>query len=310
VSELTLLTTLELENKLGEGVIWDPVGGIFWWTDIEGHRLYRYQLANQDLQSWTTPERLASFALVEPGSFSGSAEQRMIAGFESGFAYYEPESGLLEWLINTDTDNPHARLNDGRADRQQRFWAGGMVEPLGSAGDAGKLYCLDRDLQCTEKLNGIAISNSLCWSPNSQILYHTDTPTQRIDQYDFNPVTAALSNRREFVATEAGCYPDGSTVDSQGYVWNAQWGGSQIVRYSADGTTDLVLPLPVSQPTCVAFGGANLDILFITSARQGLSDQAVKEQPLAGSCFIYQTPFRGINDPTFRPRSKSAVLKR
>ena len=100
-----------------------------------------------------------------------------------------------------------------------------------------------------------------------------------------------------------GCYPDGSTVDAQGYVWNAQWGGSQIVRYSPDGTTDLVLPLPVSQPTCVAFGGANLDILFITSARQSLSDPALKNQPLAGSCFIYETPFRGLSDPTFRTRT-------
>ncbi len=301
MSELTLLTTLELENELGEGVIWDAAGGSFWWTDIERHRLYRYQLANQDLQSWTTPERLASFALVEPGSVSVGAEQRLVAGFESGFAYYDPESGSLEWLTKIDPDNSHTRLNDGRADRQQRFWAGGVVEPLGYAGEAGKLYCLDQDLQCSEKLGDIAISNSLCWSPNSQIMYHTDTPTQRIDQYDFDPLTAGLSNRREFVTTEAGCYPDGSTVDAQGYVWNAQWGGSQIVRYSPDGSTDLVLSLPVSQPTCVAFGGANLDVLFITSARQNLSDQALKEQPLAGSCLIYQTPFRGLSDPLFRP---------
>ncbi len=298
MADITLLTEIPVANELGEGVIWDDEGGSFWWTDIERNRLYRYQLAGADLKCWDTPERLASFALLAPGSHS---EALLVAGFESGFAYYHPESGYLHWIAKIAADNPNTRLNDGRADRQQRFWAGGMAEAGAGDQDAGSLYCLDQQLVCTEKFGDIKISNSLCWSPDSTRMYHTDTPSQRIDVYDFEPSTAALSNRRAFVTTEPGCFPDGSTVDAQGYLWNAQWGGSRVVRYAPDGTQDLVLAVPITQPSCVAFGGPQMDILFVTSAWQSLDEPALAEQPSAGNGFLYQTPYRGLPDPRFKP---------
>jgi sugar lactone lactonase YvrE len=288
-----LIETLKVKNILGEGIIWDAVGGAVWWTDIDGSKLYRYYWADKQLDHWITPERLGCFALMADSDY-------LICGFASGFAYFNPhnsEIADLQWLEKIEQDNPGTRLNDGRADRQGRFWAGTMVES-GDQG-SGALYCLDQQLQVTSKVSGLSISNGLCWSPDSKIMYHTDTPSQRINAYDFDAVTGAISNQRCLIRTEKGCFPDGSTVDAEGYIWNAQWGASQVVRYSPEGEVDFVLPLPFSQPTCVAFGGPQLDRLFITSATQGLDRQALLAQPEAGNVLVFQTNITGTPDSRF-----------
>ena len=292
----TLIETLKVKNTLGEGVIWDAIGAAVWWTDIDGSKLYRYHLADKKLDHWSTPERLGSFALVADSDY-------LICGFASGFAYFNPhessnfDSTDLQWLHRVEEDNGGTRLNDGRADRQGRFWAGSMVES-GDPG-AGALYCLDQQLQVTSKVSGLTISNGLCWSPDSTLMYHTDTPSRRIHRYDFDVTTGAITNQSCLVRTERGCFPDGSTVDAEGYIWNAQWGASQVVRYSPEGEVDFVLPLPVSQPTCVAFGGPKLDMLLVTSASQGLDAQALLAEPEAGNVFVFQTNITGTPDSRF-----------
>ena len=289
----TLMETLKVKNTLGEGVIWDAIGAAAWWTDIDGSKLYRYDPAHKQLDHWSTPERLGSFALVADSDY-------LICGFASGFAYFNPHNPQivdLQWLQKTEQDNPGTRLNDGRADRQGRFWAGSMVES-GDQG-AGALYCLDQQLQVTSKVSGLSISNGLCWSPDSTVMYHTDTPSRRINAYDFDATTGAIANQRCLVRTEKGCFPDGSTVDSEGYIWNAQWGASQVVRYSPAGEVDFILPLPVSQPTCVAFGGPQLDRLFVTSATQGFDQQALLAEPEAGNVLVFQTNITGTPDSRF-----------
>ena len=290
------VSALKVNNSLGEGVIWDARTQAAWWTDIRQRRLYRYTPALEQLAQWDTPRRLACFARVAERDY-------LIAGFENGFAWYEPDTGYLEWLQTTDSDQPRVRLNDGRADRQGRFWAGSMVEGGEPGDNSGRLYRLDRDLELTPVLGDLRISNGLCWSPDGTTMYHTDTPSRRIYRYDFDTRTGAVSNRRLFAATDAGCFPDGSTVDAEGCVWNAQWGGSQVVRYTADGEVDLILPVPVSQPTCVALGGPDLDLLFVTSARDGLSAADLASQADAGSVLLYHTETRGLPDPEFMPTS-------
>ena len=289
----TLMETLEVKNTLGEGVIWDAIGAAAWWTDVDGSKLYRYDPAHKQLDHWSTPERLGSFALVADSDY-------LICGFASGFAYFNPHNPQivdLQWLQKTEQDNPDTRLNDGRADRQGRFWAGSMVESGDQGG--GALYCLDQQLQVTSKVSGLSISNGLCWSPDSTVMYHTDTPSRRINAYDFDATTGAIANQRCLVRTEKGCFPDGSTVDSEGYIWNAQWGASQVVRYSPAGEVDFILPLPVSQPTCVAFGGPQLDRLFVTSATQGFDQQALLAEPEAGNVLVFQTNITGTPDSRF-----------
>jgi len=290
VVSATLIESLKVKNTLGEGIIWDAASACVWWTDIDGSKLYRYQSEDKQLDHWTTPERLGSFALVSDSEF-------LICGFASGFAYFNPHSGELQWLEKIEQNNPGTRLNDGRADRQGRFWAGSMVES-GDRG-AGALYCFDQQLQVASKVSGLTISNGLCWSPDSTVMYHTDTPSRRIHAYDFDAATGAIANQRCLVRTEKGCFPDGSSVDAEGYIWNAQWGASQVVRYSPEGEVDFVLPLPVSQPTCVAFGGPKLDRLFVTSATQGFDEQTLSAEPEAGNVLVFQTNISGIADARF-----------
>ena len=169
VVSAALIESLKVKNTLGEGIIWDAASACVWWTDIDGSKLYRYQSEDKQLDHWTTPERLGSFALVSDSEF-------LICGFASGFAYFNPHSGELQWLEKIEQNNPGTRLNDGRADRQGRFWAGSMVES-GDRG-AGALYCFDQQLQVASKVSGLTISNGLCWSPDSTVMYHTDTPSR------------------------------------------------------------------------------------------------------------------------------------
>lgn len=287
-----LIETLRVKNELGEGVIWDAAGAAVWWTDIQGSTLYRYSPQDKKLEQWVTPERLGSFALV-------ANSDKLICGFASGFAYFNPVKGAIQWLSKIEQDNPGTRLNDGRADRQGRFWAGSMVE-VGEQG-AGALYSIDHKLRVSSQISGLTISNGLCWSPDGKLMYHTDTPSRSIYRYDFDTVSGAISNQSLLVRTEKGCFPDGATVDAQGYIWSAQWGASRVVRYNPEGETDFILPLPVSQPTCVAFGGSDLNRLFVTSAYEGLDAEARATQPEAGNLFIFETDIKGIADPQFQP---------
>jgi len=285
---MKLIDTIKVANELGEGIIWDYGRQRVWWTDILQSKLYRYDPISKNLESWNTPERLCCFAPVQ-----GKAE--LVCAFESGFAFYQPEVNELRWIQKLEQDNPGTRFNDGRTDRQGRLWAGTMVEDDSKATYKGSLYCLHPDLSVTQSLQGLSITNSLCWSPDGHTLYHTDTPTQTIRHYAFNPNTTELGDPGVLAKTEVDCYPDGSIVDAQGYLWNAQWGGSKVVRYKPNGEVDTRLSLPTSQPTCVAFGGPNLDLLFVTTA---WSEMHTKE-PQAGDVFIFQTPYQGLQETEF-----------
>lgn len=285
---MQLIKTLEVHNELGEGIIWDHAAAKIWWTDILQSTLYCYDPETEELESWSTPERLCCFAPIQ-------GRTDLAVAFESGFAFYNPKNGAVEWLHKLETDNPGTRFNDGRTDRQGRLWAGTMVEDADKANDKGKLYCLHSDLTVSHTLTGLSIPNSLCWSPNGQTVYHTDTPTQTIHQYAYNTEKATFSEAQLFTKTAQHAYPDGSIVDAEGYVWNAQWGASQVVRYAPDGHADLTLKLPTSQITCVAFGGKDLDLLFVTSAHAEMTDA----DDQAGNVFIFKSEAKGLLESPF-----------
>lgn len=284
-----LVDIISVGNTLGEGVLWDPIGQRVWWTDIQERRLFRHDPLQRALQSFDLPERLGSFGFVD-----GSDE--IVAAFESGFAIYHPESRRLEWLSRPLHGAKNLRFNDGRVDRQGRFWSGSMVEGKGEP--TGKLYCL-RGVTAEVRLTGIAISNSICFSPNGRYLYFADTPQRAILRYDIDPATGSIGNRKIFAHTPPGAFPDGSNVDAHGYVWNAHWGAGRVVRYALDGSVDLEINIPATQPTCVAFGGPNLDMLYVTSAREGLSPAALAAQPHAGDVFVYKLDIKGLADSRF-----------
>ena len=238
-------------------------------------------------ERFALPERLGSFGFVE-GSDS------IIAAFEFGFALYEPETGKLEWLSRPRHDGPAVRFNDGRVDRQGRFWAGSMVE--GAASRKASSIALTVPARPKIHATEVGISNSLCFSPDGRHLYFADTPLRTIFRFDLDATTGAISNRRIFAQTPEGAYPDGANVDCQGYVWSAHWGAGRVVRYAPDGTISTMVEAPAMQPTCVAFGGENLDLLFVTSAREGLDDDALRAQPHAGDVFVFKAGVSGLPD--------------
>jgi sugar lactone lactonase YvrE len=286
----TLIDTVGVGNTLGEGVLWDDQSGRVLWTDIQERRLYRYEPKKRELDQFELPERLGSFGFVQ-------GSERLVCAFESGFAFYQPESGELEWIERPTHAATNVRFNDGRVDRRGRFWAGSMVE--GSGEPHGKLYSLDRG-RLQIHLTGIAICNSVCFSPDERHTYFADTPHRTIWRFDSHADSGALSNRTVFAQTPRGAYPDGSNVDQEGRVWNAHWGGGRVVCYATDGAESGSIDLPITQPSCVAFGGEDFHWLFVTTARQDLKPEELARQPHAGDLFVYEVEAQGLAEPRYR----------
>jgi sugar lactone lactonase YvrE len=184
-------------------------------------------------------------------------------------------------------------MNDGETDPQGRLWAGTMgwhAEP-----GRGSLYRLDPDGTVRRMVEGVTISNGLGWSPDGCTMYYVDTPTLRIDRFDFDPGSGDIENRREFVTIRHGDgRPDGLTVDSEGAVWVATWPGYAVHRYLPDGTLDAIVPLPVSNVSSCEFGGVDLHDLYITTAWELLTEEEHAAQPLAGSLFRTRVEVPGL----------------
>jgi len=287
-----LLFSIPCANKLGEGVQWNPKDQSVYWLDIIDAKLFRYQLASQNLQHWSLPERPGCFAFAKD-------EPRLLMALASGFAWFDLNTGECEWIAKPEAHIVGNRSNDGRCDRQGRFWMGTIVDERHSPEQAAGLYCLDHNLQVTQHLSGLQISNALCWSPDGRWLYHADSPTRTLHRYDFDCDSAQLSNQYSLLQTPESVDPDGACVDADGNIWNAQWGGSRVVCYAPDGRELGRVMTPATQTTCCAFGGEKLDLLFVTSARIGLSNEQLQAQPEAGHLFIYQTQATGLEENWF-----------
>ena len=296
MSGFTLVRTIPVQNTLGECILWDEATQCAWWTDIHESRLYRFNTATATLTTFDCPERLCSFGFV-------ANDSRLVCAFASGFALFDPASAELRWLYRPERDYRGTRFNDGRVDRQGRFWSGTMVE--GEARDAegrpvqGGLYRISGGEQ-RRIFGGIGISNSICFSPDGTVLYFADSPQRRILAYPLDRASGEPGVARIFATITGEGAPDGSAVDAEGCLWNAQWGGSKVVRYTSAGRVDRVLDLPVSQPTCVCFGGAKLDLLFVSTARENLSPERLAAEPEAGNVLVYETGCRGLPESRYR----------
>jgi len=263
------------EAYVGEGPVWDPRSGRLVWVDIPNNHVFTTDPADG---STTRRELDRAVGVVLPRAAGG-----YVAALQDGF-YALPDDGPPELIAPVEAENPVTRLNDGEIDPQGRFWAGTMgwhAEP-----GAGALYRLDPDGSVRRMLDGVTISNGLGWSPDGSTMYYVDTPTLRIDMFDFDAASGDIANRREFVTIRhGGGRPDGLTVDSEGAVWVATWPGYGVHRYLPDGTLDAVIPLPVSNVSSIELGGPDLRDAFITTAWELLSEAEHAAQPLAGSLF-------------------------
>lgn len=283
-------------NIVGESVLWNVQQQALWWTDIQGQRLHRYDWATQQLELFETPERIGSFGFV-----AGSTT-RLIAAFASGLALYNPQDRELLWQARPDAGKPGLRFNDGRVDRAGRFWAGTMVEDA-DCSDRGSLYSLSGRGHARLQLHfsDVSIANGICFSPDGRLLYFADSPTHRIQVHALSEPAGTLGPARAFAHTSPQASPDGAAIDAEGYLWSAHWGGGCVVRYAPDGTVNRVIEVPASQPACVCFGGPHLDLLFVSTAREGLDPETLALQPHAGDVFVYRVGTRGLPEPEYHP---------
>jgi len=292
-----LVDVIEAGDVLGEGPLWNPRDQRLWWTDIQGRRLRSLDLASRDIVDIPTPERIGSFAFI------ANRADALLVAFETGLARFFPETRVVEWIARPEVGGTGRRFNDGRTDRQGRFWTGTMVEDETCAEAASaSLWRLDGQGGLAACENGVSISNGLATSPDGRTLYFADSPRQLIFAYDLDPQTGAISRKRIFAEIEHG-YPDGATVDAEGRLWSARWGVGEVVCHAPDGAVLEVVEIPAAQPTCVAFGGPDLSLLLVTSATDGLTVAEQAAQPLAGSVFVYESGAAGLAEVDYQDTS-------
>ncbi len=303
MASYTIECLIACENHLGEGPVWDIEDGRLYWVDSTGRRvgkpaLWSLDPRSADLRQWTLDRDVGAMALRENGG--------AVLALNDGFYTFDFETSALEKIAEVDDDITRARLNDGKCDRRGRFFAGGMDdrEELGICG----LWRLDPDHSVAKVDNGIICSNGPCWSPDDKTFYFADTFQQEIWAYDYDIDTGTVSNRRVFASTadDAG-FADGSTVDEEGCLWNAQVISGDLVRYAPDGSVDRKITMPVRNITSVMFGGDELNEIYVTSmarvqhpAAHDNFVQEMKPQFAAGSLFrIKGLGIRGIPEPRF-----------
>lgn len=275
----------QAECVLGEGPVWDTYRQRLLFVDLKGDSL----LAFDERRGGSVTPYVGNPSVIVPVQ----ASDDLLTVSRHGLEVCSPLRGTRTALTAIEPDLPGNRPNDGKCDRQGRLW-------FGTAEDAetrftGSLYRVGRGGEMTRMLDGIGVSNGLDWSPDGTSFYYTDSLCRTIWRFAFDPVEGVLGDRSIF-ATFSGDEgnPDGLTVDEEGYVWSAIWDGWRIVRYDPDGAIDRVVKMPVPRPTSLCFGGPDLSILYVTSARIGLSDEALENAPLSGGLFSIRPGVCGL----------------
>jgi sugar lactone lactonase YvrE len=275
---------LDIRTELGEGPLWDDRRQRLLFVDIEPGHVHEFDPVSGAHRLVQFPWKIGAVALYESGDWLLAAAD--------GFYRADPVSGETTLVAAVEAERPGNRMNDGYVDARGRFWAGTMG--MHRVREAGTLYRLDPDGSVYPMVTPVSTSNGIDWSLDNRIAYYIDTPTGRVDQFDFDLSTGTLTNRRPLVEIPADAgKPDGLIVDAEGYVWVCLWQGAAVHRYGPDGRIDMVIPTPAAQTTKCAFGGANLDELFITSAWTGLSATERAAQPLAGGLFRCKPGVKG-----------------
>ena len=254
---------IEMEpDRLGEGPLWDPQDQVLYWVDILGCRIRCLNSATGEIKNWPVPDMIGCMALRESGG--------AVVALQSGFFFFDFESGATTPIVDPEPGEERTRFNDGKVDRQGRFLAGSMnMNGIRDGLGLGSLYRLNTDHSLEVLRDNVVLSNGPCFSPDGGTFYFADTAHRMIWAYDYDVETGALSQMRTFIDLNGlDAVPDGATVDSEGCLWSTLVSPGQIGQFSAAGELLRRIDIPTDHPSSVMFGGPDLDILFVTSIRE------------------------------------------
>jgi sugar lactone lactonase YvrE len=276
---------------LAESPVWDERTGRLVWVDLLGGIVHLTDIAIGADVAIPVGQMVGAVALCE--------DHRLLIAIEDGFALLDPGRERVEVIAPVLRNRPGLRMNDGKVDPSGRFWAGSMA--IDEHAGAGTLYRLDPDRSVTPMLDGLTIPNGLDWSADHGTMFHIDTTTSRVDRFDYDDVAGTISGRSPVVSIEPDRgYPDGMTLDAEGFLWVALFDGWGVHRYAPDGRLDRRIEVPAAQCTSVAFGGPDYDELFITTGQEGFPAGGHADQPHAGGIFRRRPGVRGRPPNRFR----------
>ncbi len=289
ISEVT--PVIDHHCMLGEGVIWNEALHMVSWVDIEQGEVHEYSFWDNKHNVIRMNQKIGAISLCDNDNY--------IAAMQNGIGFINRNTHEIQIINHPEAKIPDNRFNDGKCDPAGRFWAGTMS--LSQKANKGSLYVLEGAASLTQVIKNVTTSNGMAWDTKRNKFYYIDTPTLTVASYDYNVDTGSISNKREaIVVPEAEGFPDGMTIDREGMLWIAHWDGWQVARWNPfNGEKLLKINLPVARPTSCAFGGRNMNSLFITSAKSGLNAEDTQRQPLAGCLFVLKnTNYEGL--PSFR----------
>jgi sugar lactone lactonase YvrE len=275
-------------DVLGESPIWSTVEQALYWVDIRRPALRRLAEASGAVETREMPAMVGAIAFTAtPG--------RLVVALAERVVLYDWDTGATQIVAELPQPIPGHRFNDGRCDRAGRFWVGTMHNL--TRAPEGTLYRLDPS-GLTPVLGGIAIPNSLAWSPDGRVMYFADSLRYAIDRYDY--ADGVPGPARQFARTPPPRFPDGATVDSESCLWSAEFNGGCLVRYTPDGAVDRIVRMPVDRPTACTFGGPALDRLYVTTTSQNMDEAALAATPLAGALLAFEPGVCGLPEPVCR----------
>jgi len=286
----------DYQAQLGEGPVWDDQYQRLFWLDILGHQLLILDTENGNKTCVGLTHEVSAVALRSEGG--------LVAATEKGFALLDPQNGGLSFLADPESQLPTNRFNDGKCDSRGRFIAGTMDKLETHA--TGSVYSLAKDFSISPLFGKYIVCNGPAFSPEGRTLYFSNSVQREILKFPYDPALGIVGDPELFASIpETAGFPDGLTVDAEGYIWCAHWDGWRLTRFAPDGTEDRVVELPVPRVTCPTFGGADLDTLFVTTARTGLKESELLIAPRAGSLFAFKPGVQGLPTQKFSGLSEA-----
>lgn len=282
MTEITCVA--RMGHQVGESAVWDDERGHLLWCDIMEPAIYALDIASGERQRWGFDAPVGSFGLTRRG--------RLVVALGRNVYLFDRDSGQRDLLAEVDANPGIARLNDGKVGPDGAFWVGSMTPP--DTPSVAALYRVTADGTVERKIEGLATSNGLAWSPDGRILYHSDSRDAWIDRWDFDPASGAIDNRQRFrtLSLQEG-RPDGAATDSAGNYWSCGVSAGLLNCFAPNGGLLARIPVPVPRPTMPCFGGPGLKTLYFTSLSSNLSDEVKARYPLSGSVFSLPAPVAG-----------------